>query len=190
MIKYITRNVQGCRTLLLGDARTFFMLYRVVADAGLRAYQLDRDGALTRGGAPPAALAAAAAAAADAADCVLATYALVATAGFPLRAFHIIVEYECQAAGGVPEAAKAALAAVPCSRHVQLDMRLDWLCERRQQPHAAQEEGHAHEAASVVTPAQDAARGASPALPASPQSARLELPAPSGGAMQITCITS
>ena len=76
--------VQGCRTLLLGDPRTFFMLYRVVADAGLRAYQLDRDGALGRGRAPPATLAAAAAAAAGAADCVLATYEQVRMAGLQL----------------------------------------------------------------------------------------------------------
>lgn len=67
--------------LLLGDARTFFMLYRVVADAGLRAYQLDRDGALTRAHAPPATLAAAAAAAASAANCVLATYEQIGAAG-------------------------------------------------------------------------------------------------------------
>ncbi|KAK9842540.1 hypothetical protein WJX81_005070 [Elliptochloris bilobata] len=59
--------------LLLGDSRTFFMLYRIVADAGLRAYHLDRDGALSRSRALPPALADAAAAAAAAADCVLAT---------------------------------------------------------------------------------------------------------------------
>ena len=36
--------------LLLGDVRAFFALYRTVADAGLRAFQLDRDGALARAG--------------------------------------------------------------------------------------------------------------------------------------------
>ena len=60
------------------------MMYRVVADAGLRVYQLDRDGALARGHTPPAALAAAAAAAAEVADCVLATYEQVRMAGMPL----------------------------------------------------------------------------------------------------------
>ncbi len=43
-------RVQGCKFLLLGDSRAFFMVYRIIADAGLRAFQLDRDGALARGG--------------------------------------------------------------------------------------------------------------------------------------------
>lgn len=36
--------------LLLGDHRAFFTTYRVITDAGLHAYQLDRNGALLKGG--------------------------------------------------------------------------------------------------------------------------------------------
>lgn len=43
-------HMQGCKFLLLGDARAFFVAYRLITDAGLRAFQLDRDGALARGG--------------------------------------------------------------------------------------------------------------------------------------------
>lgn len=120
----------------------------------------------------------------------------VGTPGFPLHTFHILVEYERQAAGGVPEAAQAALAAAPCARHVQLDVRLDWLSDLRQQPPAAHEESHAREGAGAGSPAQDVARGASsPAPPASPQSAaRAEPAAPDAGEIlhcvckQLTCI--
>lgn len=35
--------------LLLGDHRAFFTMYRAITDAGMRAYQLDRDGALVKG---------------------------------------------------------------------------------------------------------------------------------------------
>lgn len=38
----------------------------------------------------------------------------------------MIVEYERQAAGRVPEAAQAALAAAACGRHVQLDVHVTW----------------------------------------------------------------
>lgn len=111
---------------------------------------------------------------------LLATYEQVGTLGFPLHAFHILVEYERQAASSVPEAAQAALAAAPCARHVQLDVCLDWLSDLWQQPPAAQEESHAHGGASAGSPAQDAARWAS--TPASPQSAaRVEPAAPGAG---------
>ncbi|KAK9915085.1 hypothetical protein WJX75_004552 [Coccomyxa subellipsoidea] len=40
----------GCMVLLLGDHRAFFTMYRAITDAGLRAYQLDRDGALLKAG--------------------------------------------------------------------------------------------------------------------------------------------
>ena len=46
----VATRVQGCKILLLGDSRAFFVVYRLITDAGLRAYQLDRDGALARGG--------------------------------------------------------------------------------------------------------------------------------------------
>ena len=116
-------------------------------------------------------------------DIGVVTYGQVSTPGFPLHAFHMLVEYERQAASGVPETAQAALAAAPCARHVQLDVHLDWLSDARQQPPAAQEESHVHEGASVGSPAREGARGASsPAPPASPQSAaRVEPAAPDTG---------
>jgi hypothetical protein len=43
-------QLQGCKVLLLGDHRAFFTMYRVIVDAGLRAHQLDRDGALSKAG--------------------------------------------------------------------------------------------------------------------------------------------
>lgn len=46
----IPLHVQGCKVLLLGDHRAFFTMYRAITDAGLRAYQLDRDGALLKAG--------------------------------------------------------------------------------------------------------------------------------------------
>jgi hypothetical protein len=46
----IPLHVQGCMVLLLGDHRAFFTMYRAITDAGLRAYQLDRDGALLKAG--------------------------------------------------------------------------------------------------------------------------------------------
>jgi len=156
---------QGCRTLLLCDNRAFFLLCSVVSDAGLRAQQLDRDGALARARAPPAALSDAAKAAAGAAECVLATHEQAASTGFPWDAFHLIVEYDRQALSSVLHAADAALAAAPCPRHVQLGVRLTWAASRANHADAGADLAASH--AHATSPAQSA--GSKPPAEAQPQ---------------------
>jgi len=149
---------QGCRTLLLCDNRAFFLLCSAVSDAGLRAQQLDRDGALARARAPLAALSDAARAAAAAAECVLATHEQAASAGFPLDAFHMIMEYDRQALSSVLHAADAALAAAPCPRHVQLGVRLTWAASRANHAAAGADPATSH--AHATGPAQAAGSNA------------------------------
>ena len=47
------RDWQGAKVLIVGDTRAFFTMYRVVDEAGLRAFQLDRSGTLLAAGGNP-----------------------------------------------------------------------------------------------------------------------------------------
>ncbi|BDA43161.1 probable protein SHORTAGE IN CHIASMATA 1 at N-terminal half [Coccomyxa sp. Obi] len=132
----------GCKVLLLGDHRAFFTMYRAITDAGMRAYQLDRDGTLLKGGLEPLAVKKAAEAAMKAADCILATYDHVAVREFPLSLFHCIIECISSPFNGKGEAAAAALASAPCSRHVLLDVQvtLEEPKGQQEQPNAGSED--------------------------------------------------
>lgn len=37
--------MQGGKVLLIAESRAYFTVYRTITDTGMRAYQLDRDGA-------------------------------------------------------------------------------------------------------------------------------------------------
>jgi hypothetical protein len=76
---------QASKSLVVADARAFYTTYRVISDAGLRAMQLDRDGALVQAGLPAGQLREAAKRAAQAADCVLTTHEHATHPAFPLE---------------------------------------------------------------------------------------------------------
>jgi hypothetical protein len=107
--------LQGRPVLLLADSRAFFTLYKVVSDAGLRAYQLDRDGRLGLGlgqgqgqgvancGAAAHEIQEAVEQALRCANCILANNRQLATmAGF-LDRFTCMVEYCALGAAASPE---------------------------------------------------------------------------------------
>ena len=71
--------------MLLGDARAFFTMFKVIVDVGLKPFQLDRDEKLLKAGLPAEELKKAAQDAATAADCVLVTHQQLATADFPFE---------------------------------------------------------------------------------------------------------
>ena len=120
-------------------------MYRVVASAGLRAYQLDRHRALLSDKADAEAVQQAVQTAVLAADCVLATYQHASQLSFPFTKFCAVVEY-------APEAARAsqgpaALARLSDVRRVALTVSVDAHAlhqEGMKGHHEAQAAGNAH----------------------------------------------
>ena len=77
--------MQEAKMLLLGDARAFFTMFKVIVDVGLKPFQLDRDEKLLKAGLPAEDVKKAAEDAVAAADCVLVTHQQLAAANFPFE---------------------------------------------------------------------------------------------------------